>query len=321
MVITFQYLYILLATLILTVVTIGVESNAFKNKFSERTSHFIRNVLLTLIVFGIVYLCYLNFPASLTLLVIITGFIALIDLLFFARRRRVRVGIPNSIVENARGFFPVLLVVWVIRSFIIQPYHVPSGSLEPTIVPGDLILVKQYPYGLRFPIFNLKMVNTGEPKRGDIVLFYNPVNPQIVFIKRLIGMPGDHIAYRNKVLYVNGVEAKQTLIGPAQDREPGRDPIAVNQIQENLSGVVHDIFVRADGGGETQDYDFVVPQGQYFMMGDNRDDSDDGRTGFGSGVLTFVPEQNLIGQGFFQVFSWDADKHSLRWDRMFQRIH
>ncbi len=320
MVITIQYLYLLLITLILTGITVGVESNAFKTKFSEKGSHFIRNLLLTIIVLGIVYLCYLNFPVSLTLLVIVTGIIALIDLLFFSRRRKAKAEKPNSIVENARGFFPVLLIVWVIRSFIVQPYHVPSGSLQPTIVPGDLIIVKQYPYGLRFPIFNLKMVNMGEPKEGDIVLFYNPIDPQIVFIKRLIGLPGDHVVYRNKVLYINGVEAKQKLIGLDQDVEPDQEPIVVNRIQENLNGVVHDIFVRADGGGEIQDYDFIVPPNMYFMMGDNRDNSDDSRTGFGSGILTFVPEQNLIGQGFFEVFSWDANDHRLRWDRMFQRI-
>ncbi len=240
----------------------------------------------------------LDFPLILTVAVIITGVIALIDILFFAKKRTAQQK-PNFIFEYSRSLFPVLLIVLVIRSFIIQPFRVPTGSLEPTVMPGDFIAVNQFAYGLRLPVLNTKIIPVGEPKTGDIVVFRWPVDTRIDFVKRVIGVPGDRISYRNKVLFVNGKEAMQTLVGQSVDVEPNGN-VSVQEYEENLNGVKHDILINPNGG-ETQDFDVLVPPGRYFMMGDNRDNSADSRD------WGFVPEENLIGKGFL---IWIASFHS-----------
>jgi signal peptidase I len=220
----------------------------------------------------------------------------------------------NVIVENSRGFFPILLIVWIIRSFVMQHYHVPSGSLEPTIIPGDLIAVNQFSYGLKFPIGNFTLFNVNHPKVGDIALFYAPPNPSLVFIKRVIGTPGDHIVYKNKVLTINGHEAKQEDIGGGFDVEPGLPPVAMQKKVEDLNGIKHEIFVLPFGGN-TQEFDLVVPPGMYFMMGDNRDESGDSRE------WGYVPERNLIGKANLTLLSWDSNNFRMRWDRSGKAIH
>lgn len=320
MVITATYLLVLIISFILMGSIAFVESAPISKKFTKPMLQATRNALTLILVVAIIYLCFLNFPVTLTLIVFITGIIVAMDFIFFAKKRKHQE--PGTLGKNSREFFPILLLVWVIRSFIIQPYHVPSGSLEPTITPGDFIAVKQFPYGIRFPIGNFTIIKTGQPKVGDIVLFYNPVDPQLVFIKRLIGVPGDRIEYKNKILYINGVEAKQKYIGMEQDVEPqlaGFQPITVVRMEEDLNGVKHDIYIQPVGG-ETQDFSIIVPPNSYFMMGDNRDDSDDSRSGFGSGVLTFVPERNLIGKAFIIWMNWDSDNKRIDWKRIGKKI-
>lgn len=251
-----------------------------------------------------------DFAFYLTLVVLLTGIVSLIDCLFFAKKRQANNQKKSMFVDYCRSFFPVLLIVWVIRSFIVQPYRVPTGSLEPTILPGDFIAVNQFAYGLKFPIGNFTLVKTGEPKRGDIALFRYPLNPNVVFVKRVIGLPGDHIVYQDKVLSVNGQQAKQALIKSSFDYGNGPGQIrAVNVYEENLAGVKHKIFVQPVGG-ELKDIDFVVPEGQYFMMGDNRDNSDDSR------FWGTVPEHNLIGRAFGIWMSWDPVNNKVRWNRI-----
>lgn len=248
-----------------------------------------------------------NFPLILTLAVIITGIISLIDVLFFAKKRQPAQK-PTFLIEYSRSLFPVLLIVLVIRSFIVQPFRVPTGSLEPTVLPGDFIAVNQFAYGLRLPVLNTKVIAVGEPKVGEIAVFRWPVNPDIDFVKRVIGVPGDHIVYKDKVLYINGKEATQTYIGMATDIEPTGN-IAVKEYQEDLNGVKHNIIINPNGG-EMQDIDVTVPAGNYFMMGDNRDNSDDSRD------WGFVPESNLIGKGAMIWMSWDSQAHTVRWHRL-----
>lgn len=251
-----------------------------------------------------------DFAFYLTLAVLITGVLTLLDVLVLARKRLASGAKQSMLVEYARAFFPILLIVWVLRSFLIQPYRVPTGSLEPTIMPGDFIAVNQFDYGLRLPVINKKVISISEPKRGDIALFRWPVNPKVVFVKRVIGLPGDHIVYKNKVLYINGVEAKQKFIKKTVDygNAPGQTRV-VYKMQENLNGVKHDIFIQPVGG-ETRNYDLIVPPHEYFMMGDNRDDSDDSRS------WGFVPEKNLIGKAFGIWMSWDPVHHRIRWNRI-----
>jgi signal peptidase I len=258
---------------------------------------------------------YFDFAFFLTMLVLLSGIIGLIDVLFFARKRREKNGKQPLIVEYARSFFPLLLVVWLIRSFLVQPYRVPTGSLVPTILPGDFIAVSQFSYGVRLPVLNYKIINVGEPKRGDIALFRWPENPGVIFVKRVIGVPGDHIYYHNKILKINGKIMSQNLIGKSVDIEPPNDlPVMVQDKLEDLDGIKHHIFIREDGGN-AKSFEVIVPEGSYFMMGDNRDDSDDSRD------WGFVPEENLIGKAFVVWFSWDSVNNNIRWKRIGTLLH
>lgn len=256
---------------------------------------------------------YFDFPFFLTTAVIVTGVISAVDVFFFAGKRKSQGAEPSKIIEYSRSFFVPLLAVWIIRSFIIQPYRVPTGSLEPTVMPGDFIAVKQYAYGLRLPVLRKKIVNTSEPKRGDVSLFFWPVNEKLRFVKRVIGVPGDHVIYKDKKLTINGQEIKQTLVGDALSEEPGEVPSLVKHYKEDLLGVIHDIYVRPNRT-DNREYDVTVPQGYYFMMGDNRDDSDDSR------YWGLVPEDNLIGQALGVWMSWDSNKHWFRFNRIGEGI-
>lgn len=250
----------------------------------------------------------IDFPLILTVAVLLSGFISLLDILFFSKRRLAKGQVkPGKIVEYSRSFFPVLLLVLVIRSFIVQPFRVPTGSLEPTIAPGDFIAVNQFAYGLRLPVTNTKIVNIGEPKTGQVAVFRWPQDTSIDFVKRVIGVPGDHIEYKNKVLYVNGKQATQTYIGPAIDSEPEGD-IPVQQYTEDLNGVKH--LININPNAPTIDFDITVPAGEYFMMGDNRDDSADSR------MWGYVPEANLIGKGFIVWMNWNSQTHRVNWQRI-----
>lgn len=259
----------------------------------------------------------LDFTFYLTLAVVITGLVALVDIIFWAKKRRLSGKKPPVLIEYARSFFPVLLIVLIIRSFIVQPYRVPSSSLVPTVLPGDFIAVKEYEYGLRLPVLNTKIVNISEPKRGQIFLFRYPLDPSVTYVKRVIGLPGDHIQYKDKVLTINGVEAKQKLLESTHYIDENGIYYTVNRMEEDLGGVKHQIFVQPVGG-ETQDVDVVVPPGHYFAMGDNRDNSGDSR------MWGFVPEANLIGQAFWIFMSWDPNANGLdkiRWNRIGKELN
>ncbi len=259
---------------------------------------------------------YFNFAFFLTFFVIVSGIIALWDRVSL-RASRAKSGAKEPWwVDYSRSLFPVLLAVWVIRSFIIQPYHVPTGSLEPTVLPGDFIAVSQYAYGVRLPVIHTKIIPVGEPKRGDIALFHWPVNPGLTFVKRVIGVPGDRVSYINKILYVNGKEAKQQFVKNTYDEfNDGLPPRAVKEYTENLAGVKHQIYVQPVGG-EIKNFSITVPAHEYFMMGDNRDNSDDSR------MWGFVPEKDLIGKAWVIWMSWNPLVHSwnpfkhVRWHRI-----
>lgn len=247
-----------------------------------------------------------DLPLILTLLVLISGIISLLDILIWAKRRTTGSKLP-LLIEYSRSFFPIFLLVLLLRSFLIQPYRVPTGSLSPTVLPGDFILVKQYSYGLRLPVINTKIFNIGEPKRGDIALFRFP-NDSKIYVKRVVGLPGDHLVYRNKVLTINNNIAWQTPLGMALDLEHGFS-VPVQLKLEQLDQVSHKIFIKP-GYKEWETIDVIVPEGSYFMMGDNRDNSADSR------VFGFAPEKNLVGQAFMTWMSWDSEKTGVRWERI-----
>ncbi len=221
-----------------------------------------------------------------------------------------------------KSTFIILLVVVLLRSFLIEPFRVPTGSLKPTIKIGDFIAVNKYDYGLRVPVSNKKFLQVGEPKVGDIVVFHWPPNPKVDYIKRVVGVPGDRISYINKVLYVNGKQAKQKLLGYTTDTNGNGNVWKVAIKQEDLNGIKHNIYIRPDVPAQNF-VNLVVPKGYYFMMGDNRDDSLDSR------YWGFVPEKDLVGKAFLIWMSWrgihpfnvTGIKDSIRWHRLFKPIH
>lgn len=262
---------------------------------------------------------YLNMPAQtidfasfafwLTIVVIVSGILAFIDIIFL-RKKRIAAGKKDPWwVEYSRSFFPVLLLVWGVRSFVMQPYRVPTGSLEPTVLPGDFIAVSEFAYGVRLPVIHTQIFPTWQPKRGDITLFRWPVNPHITFVKRVVGLPGDHVQYINKVLFINGKQCKQQYEGEGYDTEPGMAKRMVFRYTENLLGVKHQIFINPFGG-ETRNINIIVPANSYFVMGDNRDDSDDSR------MWGPVPYSHLIGKALMVWMSWDGPNMDVRWHRI-----
>ena len=222
----------------------------------------------------------------------------------------------KRLLYHVVDFFPILLIIWLIRSFLFQPYHVPTGSLEPTVRPGDFLLVNQYEYGLRMPIWRNKLFEFSQPKRGDLVVFFPP-GGHVHFVKRLIGLPGDVIKYNHKQLYINGKEMTQDLNGPGYAQDPGAPVI---EKTENLDGVNHRMFINP-AAEDAPEHTWIVPSNHYFMMGDNRDFSGDSRE-FG-----FVPDKNIVGKPMFIWFSIDSKalhalqfKDIVRWNRIGEQL-
>ena len=207
------------------------------------------------------------------------------------------------LVEYARSFFPVVLLVLILRSFIAEPFRIPSGSMMPTLLVGDFILVNKFTYGIRLPVINKKIIELGKPARGDVVVFRYPKDPTVDYIKRVIGLPGDKIAYSNKQLTVNDVPVKEVSLGRYQGIGQGTDMTGAEELLEDLTGVEHSILVR--NGAPSVEFVYVVPDGHYFAMGDNRDNSNDSR------YWGPVPEANLVGKAFFIWMSWDSQSKSM----------
>lgn len=212
------------------------------------------------------------------------------------------------LVEYAHSFFPVVLIVLLLRSFLVEPFRIPSGSMMPTLLVGDFILVNKFSYGMRLPVVNRKIVEVGEPQRGDIVVFRFPKQPEIDYIKRIIGLPGDRVAYFDKKLYVNNVPVVATSLERYQGVGQGASMTGSERLEEDLTGVKHSILITP--GAPTVEDVFVVPQGHYFVMGDNRDNSNDSR------YWGFVPEANLVGKAFFIWMNWDLQNNGISFNRI-----
>lgn len=260
---------------------------------------------------------HFNFELILFYATLITGLIALFDMLFLARHRRVAASQKTVkmpvIIDYARSFFPVLLIVFILRSFLYEPFRIPSGSLEPTLLTGDFILVNKYHYGLRLPVIHEKLSQGNVINRGDIIVFRWPPDTSVDFIKRVIGVPGDRISYVGKELLVNGQHIPQTLLQKNKAmNEEGMEWQPEEKI-EDLFGIKHHIYI--DPQKNTQDYhDIIVPEGMYFVMGDNRDNSADSR------YWGFVPDQNIIGKAVRVWMSWNNHSWGVRWNRLGQAI-
>jgi signal peptidase I len=217
------------------------------------------------------------------------------------------------LVEYARAFFPVILFVFLLRSFLVEPFRIPSGSMMPTLLTGDFIFVNKFAYGLRLPVLNTKIVEIGEPERGDVIVFSYPGDLSVNYIKRVIGVPGDHVVYRDKKLFINNQPIPQAPEGDYTYTESGDHLIFARLLREQLDGVEHDILLSE--GQNSGILEFNVPEGHYFMMGDNRDRSNDSR------YWGMVPEANIVGRAFLIWFSWDMVNGGVSWKRIGSSIH
>jgi len=227
----------------------------------------------------------MSFPLILVVLTGVSGLLWLLEIIWLRPRRaeadRDR---QSAVTEYAISFFPVLLFVLVLRSFLVEPFQIPSGSMKPTLQVGDFILVNKFSYGIRLPVIGTKVFDIGEPQRGDAMVFIPPHQNQY-FIKRVIGLPGDRIRYQNKVLYIDNVEQTQQYKGPLSG-------VASDQLSfiETLDNRAH--MIQRNRYEDARVQQWLVPEGHYFMMGDNRDQSSDSR------FWGFVSEDKIVGEAF-----------------------
>ncbi|MCP5160004.1 MAG: signal peptidase I [Gammaproteobacteria bacterium] len=280
----------------------------------------------------------IDFAAVLVVLTVMTGAIWLLDILMLAPRRargssatlesereaQVAAAKLPWYVDLSKSFFPVILAVLVLRSFVVEPFRIPSESMLPTLLKGDFILVNKFAYGLRLPVLNTKLLGSGQPARGDVVVFRYPREPSVAYIKRVIGLPGDRLEYQDKRLFINGQPAPLTLL-PDNPAEPG-----YQQFDEQLHTASHRIQILANGRWSlvglwpglqlhreldgTVSWKYQVPEGHYFAMGDNRDNSSDSR------VWGPLPEENLIGKAFFIWMNLNCITFNGQCSRIGQRI-
>ena len=247
------------------------------------------------------------FALFMVVILVVTGLVWLLDIIVLRKNRLVGVNDPWY-VEYAKSFFPVILLVFTLRSFLVEPFKIPSGSMMPTLLAGDYILVNKFIYGLRVPILNNTFFEVNQPKRGDVFVFHYPPEPTIDYIKRVVGLPGDKIKYQDKQLIINGKTLDVAFENNYEYEMQGANIISARRFLEKLGDVKHDILIHDIPNQYNSDMpgakllageEVTVPAGNYFAMGDNRDNSADSR------VWGFVPEHNLVGKAFFIWMNFD----------------
>lgn len=266
----------------------------------------------------------MRFLEILLLATLFTGLIWLLDIGVLKRRRYRKadsLGIDRRDVhepwwiEYSKSFFPVLLIVLMLRSFVAEPFRIPSGSMHPTLLEGDFIVVNKYQYGLRLPYFGTKILSIKNPKRGDIIVFKHVDGEESLdLIKRVVGLPGDHIQYQDNRLTVNGEVVKQKFESEKIETTPLGVNYAIREYEEFLGDRSFQILIQPThkefGVSSYRFDDVVVPEGHYFVLGDNRDNSKDSR------MWGFVKDIDIQGRAFGIWMSWDANTNCIRWHRL-----
>ncbi|SDG64275.1 signal peptidase I [Vibrio xiamenensis] len=276
------------------------------------------------------------FSLILVVVTIVTGIVWVLDKLVWRKKREQKVvemvGQTQELdeatkakiapqpwwVENSVSIFPVIAFVLILRSFIFEPFQIPSGSMMPTLLIGDFILVEKYAYGLKDPVWRTELVATGKPQRGDIAVFKYPVDPSVDYIKRVVGLPGDIVRYSSDkqiCVQAKGTDTcKPVKLSNVEQSEFFQDGIPLTEMQEHLGDVEHHILINPIRRDRVSAYrprggvnEWVVPEGHYFMMGDNRDNSADSR------YWGFVPEGNFVGKAvaIWISFEFDRDPSSI----------
>ncbi|MEO5629343.1 MAG: signal peptidase I [Thermomonas sp.] len=264
------------------------------------------------------------FETILVALTALSGLIWLLDKLFLAKRRAAGASLLEEVkepvvVDYAKAFFPILALVLGLRSFVGEPFRIPSSSMMPTLLIGDFILVNKFAYGLRWPITNKKFLDNGAPQRGDVVVFHPPHHPKEDWIKRVVGLPGDRVGYHDNKVTVNGKELQYRIEGVYEGSGGGDEMTGATKLTEGLPGRPHFVLEREDLPFIPQgEGDWTVPQGHYFVMGDNRDNSEDSRFW----QTHFLPEANLRGKAFLIWMNFDRSAdHVVDVSRIGTRIH
>ncbi|ASG00668.1 signal peptidase I [Vibrio anguillarum] len=272
-----------------------------------------------------------TFSLILVIVTLVTGIVWVLEKLVWAKKRQQKMaaieaqtnGLDDKLsakisaqpwwIENSVSIFPVIAFVLVLRSFVYEPFQIPSGSMMPTLLVGDFILVEKYAYGLKDPVWRTQLVETGKPERGDVVVFKYPPQPSIDYIKRVVGMPGDTVRYSsNKEICIQAqgsTECKQVKLSNVEESEFNQNGIPLIQVNEKLGQIEHQILINPLRRDRVDAYqprhgvnEWVVPQGQYFVMGDNRDNSADSR------YWGFVPEANLVGKAVGIWISFEFER-------------
>ncbi len=262
-----------------------------------------------------VFQSLISFAMFMLLLIALTGGLWLLDIVLLRKKRAAGSADPVAI-EYAKSFFPVILAVFLVRSFLVEPFKIPSGSMMPSLLIGDFILVNKYTYGLRVPVLNTTFLEVNHPKIGEVMVFHYPKNPSLDYIKRVVGTPGDRVDYHNKQLTINGKLLNLSPAGNYEYVKPGFNYLVGDLQKEQLGEHEHIAMtlpqqptykpeqveqfpLNENCRYDEEGFSCTVPAGHYFMMGDNRDDSNDSR------YWGFVPESNIVGRAFFVWMSFD----------------
>jgi len=257
----------------------------------------------------------MDFLLILFIVTSLTGFVYIYNKFFFVSQRQElsKNYILKNVISISISIFPILLAVFLVRSFLFEPFRIPSGSMKPTLLEGDFIIVKKFNYDINIPILNTSVFNLSKPTHGDVIVFKHKKN--VTMIKRVVAIPGNKILYNNKFIYINNMIQKQYDIGGTTDKNINGLVLNVRYKKELLGNIKHDIYHII--GLKNRKYKFnniEIPKNSYFVLGDFRDNSQDSR------VWGLVHKKDILGKAILIWMSWDQNNKDIRWNRIGKKI-